>query len=63
VRARSSRARTIHRAFDAAGAEHLRALVQQSPRTFDKPTGVWTLELAAEVGFEQGLTPGRCASA
>ena len=55
----SRRATTIHRAFDAAGAEHLRALLHQSPRAFDKPTGLWTLELAAEVSFERGLTPTR----
>ncbi len=55
----SRRAKTIHRAFDAAGAEQLRALLHQSPRTFDKPTGLWTLELAAEVSFERGLTAER----
>jgi transposase len=55
----SRRAKTIHRAFDAAGAERLRALLHQSPRAFDKPTGLWTLELAAEVSFAQGLTAER----
>jgi hypothetical protein len=29
----------------------------QSPRTFGKPTSRWTLALAAEVSFAQGLTP------
>ena len=55
LRPASRRAKTIRRAFDAAGAERLRALLHQSPRTFDKPTGLWTLGLAA-VSFEQGLT-------
>ena len=55
----SRRAKTIHRAFDAAGAEQLRALLHQSPRAFAKPTGLWTLELAAEVSFAQGLTAER----
>ena len=55
----SRRAKTIHRAFDAGQVERLRALLHQSPRTFAKPTGVWTLELAAAVSFEQGLTPVR----
>jgi transposase len=59
LRPGSRRAKTIHVAFDAARAEHLRALLHQSPRTFDKPTGLWTLELAAEVSFEQGLTATR----
>ena len=55
----SRRAKTIHVAFDAARADQLRAVLHQSPRTFGKPTGVWTLELAAEVSFEQGLTATR----
>jgi len=59
LRPGSRRAKTIHRAFDAAGAERLRALLHRSPRTFGKPTGLWTLELAAEVSFADGLTPER----
>ena len=46
-------------AFDLARAEQLRALLHQSPRTFGKPTSLWTLELAADVSFEQGLTAER----
>jgi hypothetical protein len=56
---RSSRPHTIHAAFPAARAESLRALLHQSPRTFGKPTSLWTLELAAEVSLERGLTPER----
>jgi transposase len=52
----SSRPHRIAVAFDAAAAEQLRALLHQSPRTFDKATSVWTLDLAAEVCFAQGLT-------
>ncbi len=59
LRRRSSRPHTIHAAFPAAQAEALRALLHQSPRTFGKPTSLWTLELAAEVSFERGLTPTR----
>jgi transposase len=59
LRPGSRRAKTIHRAFEAAQAEQLRALLHQSPRSFGKPTGRWTLDLAAEVSFEQGLTPQR----
>jgi transposase len=55
----SSVAYTIYRAFDAAQAEQLRALLHESPRNFGKETSVWTLALAAEVSFEQGLTPER----
>jgi len=52
-------AHTIHRAFEEEAAERLRALLHISPRTFGKPTGVWTLPLAAEVSFAQGITPTR----
>jgi transposase len=55
----SHRTHTPSRAFDAAGAERLRALLHQRPRTFDRATGLWTLDLAAEVSFEQGLTATR----
>jgi transposase len=55
----SSRPHRIHAAFDCGSAEHLRALLHQSPRTFGKPTSLWTLELAAEVSFAEGLTPRR----
>jgi transposase len=46
-------------AFDGAATEQLRALLHQSPRTFGKETSLWSLTLAAEVSFEQGLTPER----
>src|SRR5215813_5596123 len=42
-----------------AAAQQLQALLHQSPRTFGHPTSLWTLELAAEVSFAQGLTPQR----
>jgi len=59
LRQRSRRNRIIYSSFDTAGAEALRALLHQSPRLFDKPTGVWTLELAADVASERGLTAWR----
>jgi transposase len=55
----SSRPHTIQAAFDTAGAERLRAMLHQSPRTFGKPTSLWTLDLAAQVSLEQGLTSHR----
>jgi transposase len=55
----SSRPQTIHAAFDPARGEQLRQLLHQSPRTFGKETSFWTLELAAEVSCERGLTPAR----
>jgi len=59
LRPGSRRPHRIHAAFDAARADRLRELLHQSPRAYGKPTSLWTLELAAEVSFEQGLTPTR----
>jgi transposase len=56
---RSRRPHTIHVAFDAAGCERLRDLVNRSPRDFGKPTSVWTLELVAEACAEEGITSER----
>jgi transposase len=46
-------------AFSPAAAERLRALLHQRPRAFGRETSLWTLDLAAEVSFEQGLTAAR----
>ncbi len=53
---RSSRPHTIATAFDEETLQKLKAMLHQSPRLFDKPTSVWTLSLAAEVAFAEGLT-------
>jgi transposase len=45
------------RAFPGERAEQLRALLHRSPRDFGYQTSLWTLDLAAEVSFAQGLTP------
>lgn len=55
----SSRPHTIHFAFAPAAAERLRTLLHRSPRDFGHPTSLWTLELAAEVAFAQGITATR----
>lgn len=55
----SSRPHTIHAKVDAAAATQIRALLHRSPRTFGKPTSVWTMELAAEVSFAEGITSER----
>ena len=46
-------------AFDTPRALALRDLLHQSPRLFGKETSLWTLELAADVAYERGLTPTR----
>ncbi len=55
----SSRAHTTYPAFSSDQAARLRTLLHRSPRTFGTPTSLWTLELAADVSFEQGLTAAR----
>jgi transposase len=59
---RSHRPHTVRAALDAEGVERLGALLCQSPRSFGKEAGVWTLALAAEVSFEQGLTSERVSA-
>jgi len=53
---KSSRPHTTSSAFSHRGHEQLRVLLHQSPRSFGKNTSIWTLELAAEVSFAQGIT-------
>src|SRR5262245_43857997 len=55
----SSRPHTTQATFDADGLERLRGLLHQSPRVFGKATRLWTLELGAEVSYEQWLTRQR----
>jgi transposase len=55
----SSRPHTVHAAFDAAGAEHLKEVLHRSPRDFGHPTSLWTLALAAETAYAEGLTTTR----
>jgi transposase len=43
-------------AFPGAQAEALRDLLHRSPRAFGRPTSLWTLALAAEISFAEGLT-------
>jgi hypothetical protein len=50
----SSRPHTLQAPFAGQRAEHLRALLHHSPRTFGTPPSVWALEVAAEVSFEKG---------
>ena len=53
----SSRPQTTHPAFTQEQAERLRALLHRSPREFGKPTSLWTLDVLAEISFQEGLTP------
>jgi len=61
LRRGSNRPHTVHhRAFDPEGAaEALGHMLHRSPREFGKDTSLWTLTMAAEVSFEEGLTKER----
>jgi transposase len=50
---------TLAYCFDTPAAERLREILHQSPRSYGKETSLWTLELAADVACEQGLTAWR----
>jgi transposase len=45
--------------LDEAKADPLRGILHQSPRRFGKARSTWTLDLLADVAFEQELTPRR----
>lgn len=45
--------------LDEAKADPLKGILHQSPRRFGKARSTWTLDLLADVAFEQELTPHR----
>jgi transposase len=59
LRARSSRPRKTRDAFDEESAEALREMLHRSPREFGRESSLWTLAMAADVAFEEGLTEER----
>src|SRR3954447_23760570 len=56
LRAKSSRPRRTRDAFDEESAEALRGLLHRSPREFGRQSSLWTLSMASEVAFEEGIT-------
>ena len=52
----SSRPKQTHRAFEDEQSEALFELLHRDPRNFGKEDTFWTLEYAAEVSFEEGIT-------
>src|SRR5918994_5744289 len=56
---KSSRPKRTRDAFDERSAEALRGLLHRSPREFGRQTSLWTLSMASEVAFEEGITPRR----
>jgi transposase len=59
LKAGSSRPKEVHAAFDKSATEALREILHQSPRNFGKGSTLWTLSMAAEVSFEEGITERR----
>jgi transposase len=57
--AKSSRPKRTRDVFDEKSAEALRRLLHRSPREFGRDTSLWTLSMAAEVAFEEGITERR----
>ena len=52
----SNRPKAVEPMLAATRCERLQHLLHQSPRLYGRPTGVWTLALAAQVCYEQGIT-------
>ena len=59
LQAKSSRPRRTRDAFDHKSAEALRQMLHRSPREFGRNSSLWTLDMAAEAAFEEGLTTER----
>ena len=59
LRRTSSRPMRTRDAFDQESALALRGMLHRSPREFGYESSLWTLDMAAEVAFEEGLTEGR----
>jgi transposase len=55
LKAGSSRPHRLRTTFSEEGATQLKELLHRSPRDFGQERGTWTLELAAQISFEQGL--------
>jgi transposase len=55
----SSRPHTTQAAFTPETATRLRALLHRSPRDVGYATSLWTLDVAADAAYRQGLTPQR----
>src|SRR5262249_29455741 len=52
----SSRPHRLRTRFSEEGLSRLQDLLHRSPRDFGHQRGTWTLELVAQLSFEQGIT-------
>ena len=55
----SSRPKRTRAVFNERSAEAVREMLHRSPREFGWDSSLWTLEMAAEVAFEEGLVQRR----
>jgi hypothetical protein len=51
----ASRPKGIQAVFDENRAEQLREMLHRSPREFGRDSSLWTLHMAAQVAFDEGL--------
>jgi len=58
----SSRPKRTHNAFGEEQTEALEELLHRSPREFGRDSTLWTLEMAAQVSFEEGITHKRVSA-
>ena len=59
----SSRPHRLRTTFSIQAAKQLQALLHRSPRDFGLDCGLWTLQLAAKISFEQGIIPHKTSVA
>jgi transposase len=57
LKVKSSRPPSARPFLDQTHTEALKDLLHHSPRTWGKPTSLWTLDLVAEVCHQRGWTP------
>jgi hypothetical protein len=57
--AKPSRPRRTRDALDERSAQALREMLHRSARESGRQSSLWTLEMAAEVAFEEGITKRR----
>lgn len=55
----STRPKTVEPVIKGYGLDRLEEILHQSPRLYGKANSNWTLKLAAEVCYEEGVTPYR----
>jgi transposase len=56
LKPKSSRPKSARKLISEEQLERLRGMLHQKPRDFGLPSSVWTLDRAARVCFEQGIT-------